>query len=103
MSHTPGPWRWDHESNVGNLIVDPERNAVATFQARSHLKWAEQQAEREANARLIAAAPELLEALKEIRQDRDVDMVGAFADGWYAALEVCQVIADRAIAKAEGK
>jgi hypothetical protein len=99
MSHTPGPWRWDHESNVGNLIVDPERNAVATFQARSHLKWAEQQAEREANARLIAAAPELLEALKGLEQWYDAEVEPPHREFFNAAIAKARA----AIAKAEGK
>lgn len=64
MSHTPGPWQWDppdeeihygmiiHEHDLGTIdiaIVEPGPLGDET-------QW-------EANATLIAAAPELLEAL----------------------------------------
>ncbi len=53
------------------------------------------------NARLIAAAPELLEALREIVQHDGTDQ--DYRDEWTEALAFrqCQDIAARAIAKAE--
>lgn len=55
--HTPGPWRRSHES------IDPEWDIVI---AQHGVIVANVNAcgQREANARLIAAAPELLEALE---------------------------------------
>ena len=50
-NHTPGPWKVNHGS-VYTIDDKPITGSFAT--------------EREANARLIAAAPELLEALEDI-------------------------------------
>lgn len=54
------------------------------------------EAEHKANARLIAAAPELLEALKML--------IGFIPDGWEMPLGYSQVVAqaEAALAKAEG-
>jgi len=52
--HTPGPWGIEGTANIGYAIVHsgPILNVVAD------------NVRREANARLIAAAPDLLEACK---------------------------------------
>jgi len=94
-AHTPGPWRdiggcghvfaevdWDDQS-VDRVIVMSQLASVDT----SRKTW-------EANARLIAAAPELLEALKEI-------IAAADGDGWNQ-LDASFATARAAIAKAEG-
>lgn len=71
--HTPGPWEWSFREDDGHIVRMGE--AIASpWRHASHLKWAcdhgvypdekecsDQFAEAEANARLIAAAPELLE------------------------------------------
>lgn len=53
--HTPGPWRiqWGHESGYPLGISTWDRNIVNAFGRPA-------QAESVANAKLIAAAPELL-------------------------------------------
>ncbi len=51
-THTPGPW-----TEVGRYIETDECTICEMFSARTR-------EERDANQRLIAAAPELLEALK---------------------------------------
>jgi hypothetical protein len=59
-SHTPGPWVIDRDQD-GRCLINGERQFVCTIDApvcESH----------EANARLIAAAPDLLAALKELRK-----------------------------------
>ncbi len=104
-SHTPGPWK------VGNGDIFADGNETSDFDdivicaigqsggGRSH-EYAVVKAhkpEGRANARLIAAAPELLEALKEIRRVGDDKM--AFASEWAAAVAK----ADAAISKAEGR
>jgi hypothetical protein len=57
--HTPGPWASVHDADGDYLIMSPESGR---FIAVTYTD-AEQD---EANARLIAAAPEMLEALERI-------------------------------------
>lgn len=59
---TPGPWRYQEKSDAYTHIVrtsHPERFLCQLAQDTS--------GEAEANARLIAAAPELFQALSEIK------------------------------------
>ena len=55
-THTPGPWRVLHKTGV--FPMDSDCWTIGT--AEQHRK------EHEANARLIAAAPDLLAALQEV-------------------------------------
>jgi len=56
MSHTPGPWK--AEQIGGDMAITiSSSNRIATC------NWAKTEKEYEANAHLIAAAPEMLEAL----------------------------------------
>lgn len=81
--HTPGPWFTAATSRIGHAyIVDADGFTIA-----------EPSPMGEANARLIAAAPELLAALQAIMDDPDaVDHI----------LHLDAVAADAAIAKATG-
>lgn len=58
MKHTPGPWKTE---GWGNIIVnDSEGNTLCLYpQGATHKQT-------QANAHLIAAAPELLEALIDL-------------------------------------
>lgn len=62
--HTPGPWQANAYSSVVGLPVsaqpDPKENTIIICGVRGD------RATAEANARVIAAAPELLAALKEL-------------------------------------
>ncbi|SMG27852.1 hypothetical protein SAMN06275492_11277 [Dethiosulfovibrio salsuginis] len=69
MSHTPGPWEvatkqdCDEEGCCGESVYDRECGVFAVIEgdlATVATPWLE------SDARLIAAAPELLEALEEI-------------------------------------
>lgn len=53
--HTPGPWRWNHYPDGRKLLAGPDRAVI-------HCPDAPMTCDP-ADARLIAAAPELLEAL----------------------------------------
>ncbi len=55
-SHTPGPWRLKHGQGYELVLCTDEQEKIAVITDR-HANY-------DANARLIAAAPELLEALK---------------------------------------
>lgn len=57
--HTPGPWAYQEDSDVYTHIVRGPGNRFICQLAQTT------SAEIEANARLIAAAPELLDALIE--------------------------------------
>ena len=68
--HTPGPWVI---ADGGPIIADSQNMIAVTldmFDSNEDLStWIQTRVtrpEREANARLIAAAPELLEALEEL-------------------------------------
>lgn len=66
MSHTPGPWAVD--SDDPSDVVETVRGGMLLARAyqigEDKTDW---ERARRANARLIAAAPELLEALKAVR------------------------------------
>lgn len=91
--HTPGPWKaveaaynppgWLWVQNgPGALLADVHQNVNIPLDARN------------ANARLMAAAPELLEALQEI-------ITGADGEGW-SQLDAGFTKARAAVAKALG-
>jgi hypothetical protein len=87
-AHTPGPWRVEKEGS--NVIRDAEGGTVAhAYGIRNDM-----------DARLIAAAPELLGALKEMQ----VRSHQAHSHGEFPA-KTCGLCtrALAAIAKAEGK
>lgn len=70
--HTPGPWKvaggygWE-ETKVCYHIVDPKKGWVAQLwnKYEEDFKSCE---ESKANAQLIAAAPEMLEALEKVKE-----------------------------------
>ena len=83
-SHTPGPWAWDGEGRIDALqfrkvsphLVDGkpymEGLVALPYSCGGH-------ATHEANARLIAAAPELLEAVE--RALRHAQNIGIDSEG----------------------
>lgn len=89
--HTPGPW-------------SVARHGYGTFyEAHAFIEhsvcgiwWPDGNVEQEANARLIAAAPELLEALKRLTEGMEA------SGGWDGDDEDFDT-AMKAIAKAEGR
>lgn len=83
--HTPGPWETSHDGHGGIYVGDKNGRQVGFVSLRS---------EQEANARLIAAAPELLEALRDLLADYD----GSIEPGESALIDKARA----AIAKVKG-
>lgn len=95
--HTPGPWLVQ-ETTV--YALNDERNPANRFTASVDSGWADEKRrisrqEVEANARLIAAAPELLEALSQA--------VESMQDSGYQNSHVAVMAARAAIDKATGE
>lgn len=63
--HTPGPWSIEHETDVTGSESSPEIGCVGKVDI-AHVYLRTVPGKSEANARLIAAAPDLLAALKRI-------------------------------------
>ena len=92
VSHTPGPWNIEEYNNQTLEIWPQQQNGYGCIAKIDKLFG--QFTDSQANARLIAAAPELLEALKaaSILLDKK-------PDNFMMAVEL---IVNQAIAKAEG-
>jgi len=58
--HTPGPWKW-WTTHEGAHRINPHKGGLVIASCDTRNPFSEEQ---EANARLIAAAPDLLEACK---------------------------------------
>ena len=92
--HTPGPWRAvPNAPGISDTVIDSGRMVVADVISRKSTD------ELRANARLIAAAPELLEALQTCMaalhwNEEAGCLTGITGDQWHAALDI--------IAKATG-
>ena len=109
--HTPGPWYpkpapygWDIWGNLDtgqDTWVGPVKRVISPHSRIGNGISVEAVSEEtEANARLIAAAPDLLAALKRFRTKVYNAALGSGMDHEWAT-EACSV-ADAAIAKAEG-
>jgi len=102
MAHTPGPWHCGNRDNWWRIY---DENGVYIAAAKDPSPAPNHKADgfdiEEANARLIAAAPDLLEALKWLVYECNTNFI--FADDVdgpeYAALEAART----AIAKAKGQ
>ena len=77
--HTPGPWRLDgedfnrYESLTGIYVAHDDGGRICQCFANCRVVTDE---ELRANARLIAAAPELLEGLLQVAADRKASRLG---------------------------
>jgi len=90
QAHTPGPW---HVNSFGQ-ILDKHGDQIADLE---NSDFPEQE---DANAPLIAAAPDLLAALRAVEH---AFAVGEPSDGFGSAMETAAKLARAAIAKADGK
>lgn len=98
--HTPGPWKASAYSHVMGCLIDTENERIAAV-----IPVDKAGDKTKANAALIAAAPELLEALQCIADNEEQYCECAPEYGWYGEGHATQCpcgIAQAAIAKAEG-
>lgn len=86
--HTPGPWEWDgkvwlyDDANEAPWLVQSPSNSI-----KSKAVLAGQIiCTEEANARLIAAAPELLNAVRVLLSNHDNRISKSDRDAAYAAI-----------------
>ncbi len=64
--HTPGPWNVEHPyGEPGTYIAGPHTEIIAQVWKQTRLPASPDDA-TEANARVLAAAPEMLEALRVV-------------------------------------
>ena len=94
--HTPGPWK----SVMKVHVVDVNDTRIADVIDRFDGKDNNFKSSAEANARLIAAAPELLEVLIDAREDL-AKRTGEFGADWDGTSMLIRM--DTAIAKAAGR
>lgn len=87
-THTPAPWHYEFPSDDKIWIMGPDNHGRPHAIVKTD-EW--QGGDLEGNARLIAAAPDMLEALKNIENDADQMPITAW------------ILIQNAIAKAEGK
>lgn len=92
--HTPGDWIVSGDS----IVTSDETICIATIETDGGYEATRD--EREANSRLIAAAPELLEALKAVIKDVCVPQSD---HPWAIQQREAHELARKAIAKAEGQ
>ena len=89
-NHTPGPWEIKRHFDPGYKNISAQKHT-----ALAQVVWCMEDEDRspscEANAHLIAAAPELLEALERVKA------TGVFLGA------IPQEMVDAAIAKAKGE
>jgi hypothetical protein len=101
MAHTPGPWTWngDRLECLGGAVIEHDSYEGSWF-ARYN------DAEDEANKALIAAAPDMLAALKAVNKlVAEAAMTGFNwqTGDWTERLYASQQDTSNAIAKAEGR
>jgi hypothetical protein len=105
MSHTPGPWAVDDDTlEIFSIVPGHSTGWIAKVLGNDDNGRPLSPDEMAANARLIAAAPEMLSALRAARDDlSDLLEVAHLTDEGVADTTAVldQVIA--AIAKAEGR
>lgn len=88
--HTPAPWNVNGGMRQGIKTVYAASGSVAEMtDSKAHSNE-----EQEANARLIAAAPELLEALNKLVRRAEIN-------GWASPPDIVHAV--KVIAKAKGE
>ncbi len=74
---TKGDWRFDIS---GNVVATEEQKSIGVVICSFTGAYFETDEEQEANTQLIAAAPEMLEALRKITNDASIMSLGECGD-----------------------
>lgn len=110
MKHTPGPWQYRRANNYEGFAIFPVATlpslaSCERFGEKMTIDCFNFPGQTEANARLIAAAPDLLEALQGMERIKDL-WLPIFTDAGHEAEAVALHEARKkilaAIAKVEG-
>lgn len=97
LSYTPGPWHWD-DCPVGGIDFSQRAPWLVTENDMPVIRG-EVRVATTADARLIAAAPELLDALKNLVAETKDGLGYEYDDGEWPALDKARA----AVAKASGE
>lgn len=100
--HTPGPWKRSDKADGNWWHIGAGNQAIATAPAASKKRNEPYASMFEANANLIAAAPELLVALEQIKSFAELAMIQANNAGADWEIGSALSSATKAIAKAKG-
>lgn len=109
---TKGPWRYGRAGNYEGFFIAPDCRlpTLAAVQVSGRVEVFNFPGQTEANACLMAAAPDLAEALTKLRNE-----IGGITDGFEGCLRECLghtnfavlieriEVADAALAKANGQ
>jgi hypothetical protein len=98
-THTPGPWMWDSDPVKGDPLNRVRFRVVSRGKTVTQCYYSSSDEQAEHDARLIAAAPELLEALQALRLAREQDKYPSWEKG-VPNFNKAEALADVAIAKA---
>ena len=111
MTHTPGPWKYHlgrgakprfHIQTEGGYQIASTTELTTRLTAKQAIDF-EENHQREANARLIAAAPDLLAALEECVTDANCTAITTCDVAYMIRrFKAINEIARAAIAKAKG-
>ncbi len=94
-THTPAPWRIGTATDNNNLLIQQDGDRPETRQVIAEI---DPLPNKQANARLIAAAPELFEALEYVLEICKLDNMD-----WDALENNAVPMMEKAIAKARGE
>ncbi len=105
--YTPGPWKvtTDRHGRPTMVFSVSRGKGVAKTAWDGYAEQSDKEAAEEAaNARLIAAAPDLLEALKKLLESEDLDIYPSSIEcGYEFDAEKWAEAARAVVAKAEGR
>ncbi len=100
MSHTPAPWKAIHNDEEDWSVIKTEgKPSIGTLFICEHVSQGHD--DGESDAKLIAAAPELLDALEKVQAYQIEAEIGSLANAQRMFFELKPIV-ESAIKKAKG-